>query len=704
MQSPFPRTFSRFHAALLLAPAIALAIYACDADRSETTAPMLLGARSAANKVPLTVNAAGSTAGGTIVSSHGGISCTFTISGTVLSKSGKCAQEYKTGTTVTLTATPTGTGVTATWTAGCTGVAEGSQSCEVTLDVARTANAVFARPATSFPLKISGGAGGSGKVTSSPAGIDCTITNGTVAATGCNANFATAATVTLTAGAATGSYLKAWAGAGCDAAGTGKGGATGTCAVKMSAAQDVVVSFDPTAPVAGTGQWAAPITWPVVAIHAALLPNGHVLTWGRSDKQPVVWTPPATLGAAGSFVSAPETSDLFCSGHTFLPDGRILVAGGHSGTNSLGIRNSAIFSFATNSFTAGPLMENGRWYPTNTTLATGEVVTMSGGDTAQQRNLIPEVYQANGTWRVLSTASLYLPYYPMNFVTPSGTVFAAGPAKTTYFLDATGTGHWTAGPSSLFGSRDYGSAVMYETGKIFLVGGGDPPTATAEVIDINSGTGTWRSVAAMAVARRQSNATILADGKVLVTGGTNAGGFNSPPTNAAVLAAELWDPSTERWTTLGRMTHYRVYHSTALLLPDARVLSVGSGAPAAAGLTDDFTAEIFTPPYLFNADGTLATRPAITSAPTTVTYAQAFAVQISAPTTVSKVTWISLASVTHSYNENQRAMRLTFTGSGTTSLTVTAPARAALAPPGYYLLFVVDGRGVPSVAKIVHIG
>ena len=248
---------------------------------------------------------------------------------------------------------------------------------------------------------------------------------------------------------------------------------------------------------------------------------------GAQRSRASIWTPPATAGASGSFVSANETSDLFCGGQTFLPDGRILVAGGHSGTNSLGIRNSATFNYTTNTFTAGPLMQNGRWYPTNTTLANGEVVTMSGGDTVQQRNLIPEVYQANGTWRVLSTASLYLPYYPMNFVTPTGTVFAAGPAKTTYFLDPTGTGHWTAGPSSAFGSRDYGSAVMYETGKIFMVGGGDPPTATAEVIDLNGGSGAWRSVASMAVARRQSNATILADGKVLVTGGTNASGFNS---------------------------------------------------------------------------------------------------------------------------------------------------------------------------------
>jgi hypothetical protein len=700
----FRAPLSRLQAALLLAPAIALTMYACDADHSQPTAPMLLGARSAANKVLLSVDATGSTAGGTITSSRGGISCVITMSGTVVSKSGKCSQEFKTGTTLTLTATPSGTGVTATWTAGCTGVAEGANSCEVTLDVPRTVNAAFARPATSFQLRISGGAGGNGRVTSSPAGISCAITGGAAASTGCAATYGTGASVTLTAAAATGSYLKAWAGGGCDATGTGKGGATGSCTVKMSAAQDVIVSFDLTSPVAGQGQWSAPIAWPALAIHASLLPTGKVLTWGQRNSQPEIWTPPATVGATGSFVSTPEPADLFCSGHTFLPDGRILVAGGHSGTVGLGIRNTTIFDVATGTFSSGPLMQNGRWYPTNTALASGEVLTMSGGDTAQQRNLIPEVYQSNGTWRVLSTASLYLPYYPMAFVAPaSGNVFVAGPSQTTYFLDPSGTGHWTAGPSSQFGERDYGSAVMYDAGKIFMVGGG-APTATAEVIDISAGTGTWRYVASMAVPRRQSNATILADGKVLVTGGTNATGFNSPPSNAAVLAAELWDPATEHWTTLARMAHYRLYHSTALLLQDGRVLTAGSGAPAAAGLTDDLTGEIFTPPYLFNADGTLATRPAITSAPATLAYNQQFTIQMLAATTVSRVTWISLGSVTHSYNENQRALKLTFTGSGTSALTVTAPARAALAPPGYYLLFIVDAQGVPSVAKIIHIG
>jgi hypothetical protein len=225
------------------------------------------------------------------------------------------------------------------------------------------------------------------------------------------------------------------------------------------------------------------------------------------------------------------------------------------------------------------------------------------------------------------------------------------------------------------------------------------------VIDLNAGAAAnWRAVAAsMAIARRQSNATLLADGKVLVTGGTNAAGFNNPPTSPEVLAAELWDPATEGWKTLARMTHYRLYHSTALLLPDARVLSAGSGQPSATGLSDDYTAEIFSPPYLFNADGTLATRPTSSGAPTTVTYGQSFDVQTPAPTSVSKVMFISLGSVTHSYNENQHGMHLTFTVNGTSAITVTSPALAALAPPGYYLLFVIDNRGVPSVASTIRI-
>ena len=701
MRSISPHRSARFAAALASA-AFALVLFSCSTDQTKLVEPTLLGARSAAAKVSLSVNGTGSTAGGVVTSNRGGISCTISVVGGVASRQGKCEQDYKTGATVTLTGAPAGGGVVTSWT-GCTGAAESALSCEVKLDFARTVSVAFGPPASSFVLSIAGGAGGSGKITSTPQGISCTVTGGTAGTTGCTTSFGSGTSVTLSAVASSGSFLKAWAGGGCDAAGTGAGTSMGSCVVRMSAAQNVVVSFDVTSPIASSGQWSAPMTWPALAIHAHLLPDGRVLTWGRTDRLPVLWTPPAGGAGVGTFTSIAEPADLFCSGHSFLADGRLLSAGGHSGIDNQGILATTIFNFASNTWTSGPNMQNGRWYPSNTTLANGEVLTLGGGDSEQATNLIPEVYQLSGTWRVLSTASLFLPYYPFTFVTPTGSVFVAGPSQTTYFLDPTGTGRWTSGPSNLYGFRDYGSALMYDAGKVFMVGGGGP-TASAEVIDLNAGAGAnWRAVPSMAVARRQNNATILADGKVLVTGGTNSAGFNVAPTSAAVLAAELWDPATEQWKTLARMTHYRLYHSIALLLPDGRVLSAGSGQPSATGLTDDFTAEIFSPPYLFNADGTLATRPTITDAPTLVTYGQSFSVQTPAPTAVSKVTWVSLGSVTHSYNENQHSLRLVFSVGGTSALNVTAPARAALAPPGYYLLFIVNSRGVPSLARIVRI-
>ena len=677
--------------------AIAIVATGCqETPPPSPTAPTLLGARSSANKVTLEITNGGSTVGGTVTSNRGGISCTIPSSpGGKLA--GKCSQHFNTGTVVTLTAAPAAAGTRTSW-SGCTGASDDPLACEVTLDFSRSVVVTFSPPALSQTLTVASGAQGSGRITSDVPGIDCAITNGAAAATGCSAVFPTGQALTLTATATSGNYLKAWAGAGCDAAGTGAGAGSGTCALIMDQPHSVVVSFDQASAVAALGRWDAPITWPAVAIHTSLLPDGRVMTWGRSDHAPVTWDP----ASATNFSSTVRPTDLFCSGHAFLADGRLLVAGGHSGTDNQGIRATEIFDYRTNSWTAGPDMQNGRWYPTNTTLANGELLTLSGGDTAQQRNVIPEVWQANGSWRALTTASLYLPYYPWMFVAPDGRVFAAGPSQTTYYLDATGTGHWTSGPSSRFGGREYGSAVMYDEGKILIVGGGTP-TNTAEVIDIRAGAGSWRSVGSLAVARRQTNATLLADGKVLVTGGTNSGGFNTAPTDSRVLAAELWNPATEQWTTLGRMTHYRLYHSTALLLPDARVLSVGSGQPAASGLSDDYTAEIFSPPYLFDADGTLASRPSIAAAPSAVGYGQSFTVQSAAAGRIAKVTWIRLGSVTHAFNQNQRMSYLPFSVTGTGSLTVTAPASANLAPPGHYLLFIVDGHGVPSVAKIVQI-
>jgi hypothetical protein len=253
------------------------------------TAPALLGARSSASKVTLDVADGGSTAGGTVTSNRGGIGCTF--SGTPGAKlKGKCSQHFNTGTVVTLTAVPSGTGTRITW-SGCTGATDDPFACEVTLDFSRTVKVAFSPPALSQALDVSSGAEGSGHITSSVPGIDCTITNGSAASTGCSAAFPTGTAVTLTATASSGSYLKAWAGAGCDAAGTGTGSTSGKCALTMDQPRSVVVSFGQASSVATLGRWDAPISWPAVAIHANVLPDGRVMTWGRSDHAPQLWDP-----------------------------------------------------------------------------------------------------------------------------------------------------------------------------------------------------------------------------------------------------------------------------------------------------------------------------------------------------------------------------------------------------------------------------
>ena len=688
----------------MLLSASMLLLYACNDQPTEPEAAVdgISAKPGAANKYKLTLSANGSTASGTLTSSRGGLTCTVTYASGRVSIRGTCAKDIKAGMVLSIVAAPE-PGGTVTWDGCDAPVTENPLACQVTMTSPKTVTAVFAPPPKFFSLSVEGGANGSGTITSSPAGISCSISNGSAGA-GCSASFPSASTVNLTATATNGSFIKAWSGAGCDAQGSGTGTSSGACAVTMSQPQSLVLSFETASDEAQAGFWQAPIPWPGVAIHASLLPNGKVLTFGRMNAPPALWTP-GPFNSPGAFEGVAHAGDLFCSGHTLLPDGRLLVSGGHSGTDNFGTLTTYIYDAAVNGWTRGSDMANGRWYPTTTTLATGEVLTISGGDTAGVRNLIPEVWQ-NGSWRKLTGASRSVPYYPMMFAAPDGRVFMAGPELRGQWLSTAGDGSWTAGlQRTVVVDRGYGSAVMYDAGKILIVGGGNTPTATAEVIDLNGGTtAAWRRVGDLSVARRQLNATLLADGSVLATGGSNSTGFNVAPTDSRVLNAEIWNPETEQWRTLGRMSHQRLYHSTALLLPDGRVLSVGSGAPPAQGLTDDLTAELFSPPYLFKLDGTAADRPTITDAPVSVSYGQTFTVGTPQAATITRATWIRLSSVTHSTNMNQRMNRLPVTPNGTGSVSITAPPSPNHAPPGHYMLFLIDGNGVPSVAKIIRIG
>jgi hypothetical protein len=202
----------------------------------------------------------------------------------------------------------------------------------------------------------------------------------------------------------------------------------------------------------------------------------------------------------------------------------------------------------------------------------------------------------------------------------------------------------------------------------------------------------------MAYRRRQLNLTILADGTVLATGGSSACGFTNE--SGVVYPAEVWNPATEQWSVLASMRVFRVYHSTAILLPDGRVLSAGSGDNDAS--TSQHSAEVFTPPYLYSSDGTLASRPTYSLSATVLGYGQPVTISSPDAASISKVTLIHLSAVTHAFNESQRLNTLSFTvdPSGT-SLTVTTPSSGNLAPPGPYMLFVINSSGVPSVAQIL---
>ena len=478
------------------------------------------------------------------------------------------------------------------------------------------------------------------------------------------------------------------------------------------------------------------------AIHVSTLADGRVFCFGFGDlgmgPDPGAFViDPGT----GTTVSPATKHHLFCSGHVLLPDGRLVIMGGHGDE----VKAVHLFDPATVTLSHHDDMQHGRWYPTVTVLSDGRAAVMSG---SQGTGPIGAKNPVNATVQVFDvskpagqrlsaeepTPSPFSPHfpaghqeidlYPWNLVLPDGRLLVHCRNSTRFWHPGT-PGHWDAAilKAQRNESRTYpgqGTCVLLpllpEDGyqaRVMAIGGGgvdrevfyqgghddDPSTDTVELLDLSAANPGWRYVAAMHHPRVLCDSVLLPDGSVLVVGGSSTG--KSDVAVDPVLPTEVYDASSDTWTELAPINCPHLYHSTALLLPDGRVLRGGKDGQFQRDPYKYFEhrLELFSPPYLF-----AGPRPQISSAPSAGGYAQNITIGCPAPTDIARVGLIRVGAVTHNFHMDQRHVGLAILGTTASDLTVTLPPNSNIAPPGAYMLFLLSGAGVPSVASIIKVG
>jgi len=367
----------------------------------------------------------------------------------------------------------------------------------------------------------------------------------------------------------------------------------------------------------------------------------------------------------------------------------------------VGINTTFQYDPDTNSWTPTADMAYDRWYPALTKLSDGRVSIVSGQITTDVFADIPEIYDpADGSINTLTTVAttqLQEEEYPANFHLPNGKILAISPEHGPVQLLDPNASTWTNVNST---PVTLGSAVQYRPGRILMSGGGtsflSPSLGRTALLDMNGANPAWRQTpASMSFGRYMHNLVMLPTGVVLAVGGSSTA--DARATNGP-LPVETWDPNTETWTTLASLQLPRMYHSTALLLPDGRVLAAGGGH-AFGPPPDLFSAQVYSPPYLFKGP-----RPTITSVPDAVPYGSPpFTVGSPDATTITSLALIGLGSATHGTDMNSFYGDLAFNVTAN-ELIIDAPENGNEVPPGYYMLFIVDANGVPSIAKTLKIG
>jgi Domain of unknown function (DUF1929) len=558
------------------------------------------------------------------------------------------------------------------------------------------------------------------------------------------------------------------------------------------------------------GVWSAKTNWPTLAIHAALMPDKTVVTFGwrrqwnnSAGEDPVhyqicktwtdTWDSSQALGQGhssrwyGSGISGstnpasyatscpnPNDTDMFGAGHAHTPDGNLFVAGGMGVGATIsankgdpwngkyfGVNNTNTYNPFTRTWQPGPAMSKPRWYPTVTTLSDGKMLISGGSDFLNGSFGLPGFASAsgnadlherleNGGIQSLPGARKKIPYYPWMIVMPNtGNVLEAGPQPQMNVLNPNGNGGWTNQNTTRADNafRSYGAAIPIidlrqnnpTSSALVLGGGGEPddndakdkpdcqyrknsagntvfnpngtcPLGLKSLIEIDLQTGSSSSKAALKRGRRNLNAVALPSGQVLAIGGNEF--WNDR--GAQHFTPELYDPERNTWSDLPPQQGIRNYHSTALLLPDASVLSAGgywdrnfdvnpanstTGDPNARSSKD---AELFYPQYLYDSNGQPASRPWIRAAPKTIRYNQEFELGTPDANEIANVSLIKLGSTTHGFDADQRLVKIGFTR-GSDRLRIQTPANGTFAPPGHYMLFILNAQGVPSVARIVKL-
>ncbi|HYZ07256.1 MAG TPA: galactose oxidase-like domain-containing protein [Pseudonocardiaceae bacterium] len=441
-------------------------------------------------------------------------------------------------------------------------------------------------------------------------------------------------------------------------------------------------------------------------VHAALLRTGHVLLFSGSgndvdrfvarDFRTRVWRYPS------SRLDAPSTPiDLFCAGQAFLPDGRMLAAGGTAHYDPFsGLRDTLVFDPATRTWTRKPNMAGGRWYPTLLPLADGRLLAVSGFDAGDTVNERPEIYSDTPPgWSTVRSPGKW-PLYAHLFLLRDGRVFYAGgqwggnygvhPSVWNLSSGAITVVHGLTAPDM----RNQAASVLLppaQDQRVMIAGGGGPEhhhggavagVKDACIVDLTAAAPAYQAIAPMHHARMHLSATLLPDRTVLVSGGS------ALEENAAVAAreAEIFSPTTRTWTVAAAARVPRLYHSVALLMPDGKVMTAGSNP---VRKTEELRIEVYWPPYLFRGP-----RPALTLASNKGSYGGTVTATTDA-STLSTVNLVRPGATTHSFDNEQRLVNLPFTNAAG-RLTLTLPTERSLAPPGWYLVFAVNTRGVPS--------